>query len=79
MSTDPVTWLGSQLDIGKPYEGEIDPKPFVPRVCKKTPYPSEHAANEARKRALKRARNRPRDLRTYLCPDCRWWHLTRVL
>lgn len=46
--------------------------------CTKHCYPSEHAARSEIDRILtSRRRHRPDYLRTYECPECGFWHLTR--
>lgn len=45
-------------------------------TCTKHCYASEHEAGEEIDRCMKRPRNRPKQLRSYECPRCGFWHLT---
>jgi uncharacterized protein YlaI len=45
--------------------------------CGKTSYLRKSEAMAARKRALRRRKNRPDYLRAYYCDDCQAWHLTK--
>jgi hypothetical protein len=45
-------------------------------TCTKHCYVSENEAQQAIDHCMKRPRNRPKQLRSYECPRCGFWHLT---
>lgn len=51
---------------------------YVPPGCGKLRYENKKAAITAMNRIMgSHRRNRPDHLRTYPCPDCRGWHLSK--
>ena len=67
--------MQSRFLFSCPY-GLIEGLHSVSNPCNKIPYQSQPQAELALKAIQKKRRSTRRELGSYLCPDCRRWHLT---